>query len=256
MRYGVFRLHSHRIAVTAVLLAAVITGLTMFYSESILVAGKPRALPIYSVETSEKKVAMGFNCAWDNADIPQLIRIFNTYGIRGTFFVSGSWCNKFPESVKALHDAGHEIGSHSNTHADMTQMNREEVLEQITRCNQKIRDITGTSATLFRMPSGAYNDLVIETIRSQGMEAIQWDCDSIDYQNPTPEEMKARIIGKLQNGSILLFHSGAQNTPAALPGIIEAIQAQGYEIVPVSELILPAPYTIDHEGRQHSENPR
>jgi peptidoglycan/xylan/chitin deacetylase (PgdA/CDA1 family) len=63
--------------------------------------------------------------------------------------------------------------------------------------------------------------------------------------------MQERIMGKLQNGSILLFHSGAQNTPAALPDILEAIANAGYEIVPVSALILPEPYTIDHEGRQH-----
>jgi peptidoglycan/xylan/chitin deacetylase (PgdA/CDA1 family) len=233
------------------LLAVMLIAGLRWAGEAVAASASQRLLPIYSVETLEKKVALGFNCAWDNTDIPQLLEILDRYHIKTTFFVSGSWCKKFPESVKALYDAGHEIGSHSNTHTDMVTLDRDGILREIDLCNEKVANITGVSPTLFRMPSGSYNDLVIETIRSRGMIPIQWDCDSLDYRNPTPDAMRERIMGKLQNGSILLFHSGAQNTPAALPDILEAIAGAGYEIVPVSALILPEPYTIDHEGRQH-----
>ncbi len=91
----------------------------------------------------------------------------------------------------------------------------------------------------------------LETIEAQGMVAIQWDVDSIDYRNPTPEEMRDRILKKVRNGSIMLFHSGAKNTPAALPLIIEAVRTRGYKFVGVSELIFKPPYSVDFEGRQH-----
>lgn len=252
LRYGVYRFTYGKL-VLFLMAAALCFTVFRGAGKSSAVSGTGRKLPIYSVETAEKKVSMGFNCAWDNADITQLIEILGRYKVRATFFVSGSWCKKYPDSVKALYDAGHEIGSHSNTHADLAKLGRDQLLEEITLCNRKIKAIIGKEPELFRMPSGSYNDLVIETIESQGMTAIQWDCDTVDYRNPTPAEMRDRVMDKLRNGSILLLHSGARNTPEALPGLIEAIRGAGYELVPVSDLILPAPYTVDHEGRQHGQ---
>jgi peptidoglycan/xylan/chitin deacetylase (PgdA/CDA1 family) len=218
--------------------------------EAVASAGR-RKLPIYSVETPVRAVSLGFNCAWDDADIPELIRILAAEDVKVTFFLSGSWCTKYPESVKALYEAGHEIGSHSNTHADMTGLSRERMVEEVVRCNNKIKAITGLTPKLFRMPSGSYNRQVIETVEGQGMIPIQWDCDSLDYENPSPESMRRRVLAGTKNGSIMLFHSGAKNTPLALPGIIADLKARGYVIIPVSELLLPEPYVIDHEGRQH-----
>lgn len=82
------------------------------------------------------------------------------------------------------------------------------------------------------------------------MYAVQWDVDSLDWKNPTVEQMVERVSGNVKNGSIVLFHNGAENTPAALPLILEKLQSDGYEIVPVSELILKENYTIDATGKQ------
>lgn len=220
-------------------------------AQAVKVSAAQEKRPIYSVETKEKKVSLGINCAWDNADIPELLEILAQYEIRASFFVVGDWCEKFPESVKAIYDAGHEIGTHSDTHADMSKLNREEILRELRDSAEKIQQVTGERPTLFRPPSGAYNSLVIETAEQEGFYPIQWDCDSVDYRNPTADQMQQRIMKKLRCGSILLFHSGAKNTPDALPRIIETIQTQGYQFVPVSALIHPAPYSVDFEGRQH-----
>ena len=219
--------------------------------EAVSVTATTRKLPIYSVQTAEKTAALGFNCAWDNADIPRLIQILEQYQTKATFFVAGDWCDKYPQSVRNLAQAGHEIGSHSNTHTDLTKLNRAQIAQEITLCNEKITALTGQPVKWFRMPSGAYNNLVIETVRGHDMEPIQWDCDSLDYTNPTPAEINQHIWDRLQPGSILLFHSGAKNTPEALPSLLLELQADGYRLVPVSELVLPAPYRIDHQGRQH-----
>lgn len=219
----------------------------------VLSARLERKLPIYSVDIEEKRASLGFNCAWDNADIPQLIEILAEQNVKATFFLAGDWCDNYPESARALAEAGHEIGSHSNTHKDMAKLDQQGILDQISRSEEKITALCGKKPNLFRMPSGSYNNLVIETLGQQGYYAIQWDCDSIDYKNPTPTEMRDRVLKKLRPGSITLFHSGAKNTPAALPMIIEAARAQGYEFVPVSELIFTDNYTIDFEGRQHGK---
>ncbi|MBQ2825317.1 MAG: hypothetical protein IJF19_03485 [Clostridia bacterium] len=78
-----------------------------------------------------------------------------------------------------------------------------------------------------------------------------FDVDSLDWKDLSASEITQRVTSKLQNGSIVLLHNGAKNTPAALPSIIEGIRAQGYELVPISELIPKGEYTTDHTGRMH-----
>jgi Predicted xylanase/chitin deacetylase len=247
--YGVFRVRRKMLAAVGILLLAVsiLPGLPRPDRQA---AAYRERLPIYSVNTAQKAMALGINCAWDNADIPLLIEILGTHNVTATFFVSGSWCKKFPQSVKALYDAGHEIASHSNTHADLTTLSKAEIQQEIRLCNEKIKAITGVVPTLFRAPSGAHSPLVVQTVLEEGLLPIQWDCDSLDYRDPTPQEICARIQSGMQPGSIALFHSGAKNTPAALPLVIEMARGQGYDVVSVSELVYPAPYALDHAGRQ------
>ena len=103
-------------------------------------------------------------------------------------------------------------------------------------------------------PYGEYDDKVITAVRALGMEPIQWDVDSLDWQELSADEITRRVTSKVQPGSIILFHNAALHTPEALPGIIEALLKDGYTLLPVSELLLPGTYntdyTIDHTGRQ------
>ena len=114
---------------------------------------------------------------WGNEDTQQLIDILGKYDIKATFFVVGEWVDKYPESVKALHDAGHEIMNHSNTHAHYPQLSAQEVVADLNACNDKIEAITGVRPTLVRLPYGDYDDMSINAVRSIGMEPIQWDVD-------------------------------------------------------------------------------
>ena len=187
---------------------------------------------------------------WGNEDTQELIDILGRYGVRATFFVVGEWVDKYPESVKALHDAGHEVMNHSNTHAHMNQLSAQEIIADVEACNDKIEAVTGVRPTLIRPPYGEYNDQVISAIRSIGMEPIQWDVDSLDWKEISAQEIAQRVTSRVQSGSIVLFHNAALHTPEALPGILECLLQEGYTFVPISELILEEPYTIDHTGRQ------
>ena len=158
--------------------------------------------------------------------------------------------DKYPESVKALSDAGHEVMNHSATHPHMPDLSTEQMTEEVQSCNEKIKAITGVQPTLFRPPYGDYNNAVISTMRSIGMHSIQWDVDSLDWRNPAPSEITKRVVENAQNGSIILFHNAAVNTPAALPSVIAGLKAKGFSFLPVSKLIYTENYTMDHTGRQ------
>lgn len=162
----------------------------------------------------------------------------------------GAWVDKYPESVKALAKAGHEVCNHSNTHPHMPKLSQGEMTEQITECSRKIQSITGTAPLLFRPPYGDYNNAVIHTVNGLKMVPIQWNVDSLDWKNPSPQQIEKRVLSQVKPGSIVLFHNGAKNTPAALPSILQTLQAQGYKIVPVSQLVYKSNYTIDVAGMQ------
>ena len=183
-----------------------------------------RQLPVYCVERTDKKISISFDAAWGNEDTQTLIDILTTHDVRATFFLVGGWVDKYPESVQALADAGMEVMNHSDTHPHLAQLSSEQVKSEVSTCADKIEQLTGTRPTLFRCPYGEYNDTVITAIRALGVEPIQWD--------------------------IVLFHNAAEHTPEALAGIIESLQADGYEFVPISELLLEGETTIDVNGTQ------
>lgn len=216
----------------------------------ITVSGTSRQLPIYSVSQEEKIMSISFDAAWGNEDTEQLIGILDQFQVSATFFVVGEWVDKFPESVLALHQAGHEVMNHSDTHAHFPKLSAEEIVADISACNDKIEAITGVRPTLIRLPYGDYNDLVITTIRAMGMEPIQWDVDSHDWMEVTANEISSRVIELSAEGSIVLFHNAAINTPAALPLILSTLQGKGFSFQKISELLLDSDYSIDHNGKQ------
>ena len=233
-------------AVAAVAAMAAVTNLPSAISAS----ATTRQLPIYCVDRDQKMVSISFDAAWGNEDTQQLIDILAKYNVKATFFVVGDWVDKYPESVKALHDAGHEVMNHSNTHAHFNSLSAEEIIADVEACNDKIEAVTGVRPTLIRCPYGEYDDHVVSAIRSIGMEPIQWDVDSLDWKEISAAEITQRVTEKIQNGSIVLFHNAALHTPEALPGILEYMIGQGYEVVPISEILLTCEYYMDHTGRQ------
>lgn len=209
-----------------------------------------RLLPVYCTDREGKVLSLTFDAAWGAEDTDRLIEIFDTYGIQVTFFVVGEWVDKFPDEVKKLHDAGHEVMNHSDTHPYMSKISEAKRVAELRSCNDKIEAITGVRPTLFRPPYGDYSNAVIRSVEAADMTCVQWSVDSLDWKDPTPEEMIRRVTGKVRSGDIVLFHNAAKNTPAALPAIIEYLQKEGYTFLKVSEMLYDGEYTINHEGRQ------
>ena len=231
--------------------AAVIGGLAVGIPQlAVSAPSEKRLLPVYCTDRADKTVCLTFDAAWGAEDTDHLIEIFDTYGISVTFFVVGDWVDRFPEEVKRLHEAGHEVMNHSDTHPYMSKISESERMAELDRCNDKIEQITGVRPTLFRPPYGDYNNAVIRSVEAAGMTCVQWSVDSLDWKDPTPEQMTERVLSKVESGDIVLFHNAAKNTPAALPAIIESLQADGYTFLKVSEMLYTEDYCINHEGRQ------
>ncbi len=241
-----------RRALAAILALGALAALfALVYHPSVVGASATRRqLPVYSVGRDGRFCALSFDAAWGNEDTPELIRILDRYGIKATFFIVGDWARKYPESVKALADAGHEVMNHSNHHDHFNPLTTQQIKEDVAACAEEIQGITGIRPILFRCPYGEYDDHVIAAVESLGITCIQWDVDSLDWKDYDAATIHERVCSRVQPGSIVLFHNAAKHTPEALPGIIEELIRMGYRIVPVGQLLLTGETQIDHTGRQ------
>lgn len=212
--------------------------------------GKSRELPIYSVETEDKKIAISFDCAWGVDYTDRLLEIMEDKGVVCTFFCVEFWTEKYPEYVKKISDAGHDIGTHSATHPYMSKLDKQTVIKELTTSSEAIEKITGKEVKVFRPPYGDYNDNLISTARELGLYTIQWDVDSLDWKNLSAKEIYNRVVPKVQNGSIVLFHNNGLHTADALGDIIDALLKDGYEFVTIYDLIYKDNFVMDANGRQ------
>lgn len=211
-----------------------------------------KELPIYSVE-KKNDIALTFNCAWGNEDIDSILNSLSQYHCKATFFIVGEWAQKYPESVKKIVGAGHEIGTHSYKHDDYTKMTASEIGEDIAKADNAIFNACGQRPILVRLPSGAYDNESIRTCNELGKKCIQWSVDSIDYNKSTPDEIYSRVSQKVTDGSIILMHTGTESTALTLPRLLDSLTGT-YKLSTVSELISCDKYTINNDGKLIPEN--
>jgi peptidoglycan/xylan/chitin deacetylase (PgdA/CDA1 family) len=111
---------------------AILLILVFYYSkeEIITVFQQKRDLPIYSVDCSDKKIAITFDCAWGSDDIPDILETLEKHQVTATFFIVGTWAEKFPEAVKLISEAGHDVANHSYSHIKMASVDKNRIKDE------------------------------------------------------------------------------------------------------------------------------
>ena len=213
-----------------------------------------RELPVYCVETDEKVVAISFDAAWGNEDTEEILCILEKNGVKATFFMTGEWVEKYPEDVKNILAAGHDLANHSENHKNMSQLSDSDCKDELMMVHNKVKELTGYEMCLFRPPYGDYDNEVICKATECGYYTIQWSVDSLDWKNYGIDAIVERVCGHkaLKNGAIILCHNGAEYTAKALDTLIKRIKEMGYEFVPISELIFKDNYYMKGDGTQVS----
>lgn len=209
-------------------------------------------LPVCSVQTPQKKVALSFDCAFDSADTQTLLEVLQQKNVHATFFVTGSWVKSYPDAVKAILAAGHDLGSYGENYTSMSSLSVPEKQAELENLHRRVKELTGYEMNLFRLPYGDYDNETIQTVRKSGYFPVQWTVNSMDWKDYGTEDIVSRVLNssQLKNGAIILCHNGARCTPDALAPMIEGLQDKGYQVVPVSELILQNDYHMDADGTQ------
>lgn len=194
---------------------------------------------ISQVNNSENKIALTFDAGASPVPTPSILRTLKASGIHATFFLTGKWCEKSPNLVREIAQDGNEICNHTYSHPDLRKLDNMQIAQQLQKVDEMVVRLTGRSTKpFFRPPFGARNSHVLHAAYGQGYTSIYWAVDSWDAfkKNITSEEIKNRILSKVQSGDIILMHCGSQPTADALPEIIRELKSRGYKMVTVSEL--------------------
>lgn len=189
--------------------------------------------------TSLKLVALTFDDG-DPLDMTQpLLDLLAANNVKATFFINGKYA--YPDSVLAISEAGHEIGNHTYTHSDLTTLSYYEIQSELDGTNNAIKSITGKSTRpLFRPPYGLYDDNVLKAAGDDGYTmTVNWSIDSDDYDNIPADEIYHNVVDNIAPGSIVLMHTGDNNSIYALQDIIDTLKSEGYVFVTASDIINP-----------------
>ncbi|AFS77906.1 polysaccharide deacetylase PdaB [Gottschalkia acidurici 9a] len=239
-----------KMAVVLLVLGVSIIGTNEFNINIESVFNPNKELPIYYVDSKEKKVSISFDAAWGTEHTEAILDILDKYNVKTTFFLVDFWVTKHPDMVKEIDRRGHEVANHSTTHPKMSELSKEDMIKEIKTTEESIEKIIGKKTTLFRPPFGDYNDSLIQTSREINYHVIQWDVDSLDWKEMGAQPVVDRVTRNVKNGSIVLFHNNAKYVQEYLPLVIDKLQKDGYEIVPISELIYKENYRMESDGKQ------
>lgn len=185
-------------------------------------------------ERMEPVIALTFDDGPDTHNDPALLAILAEHKAHATFFVIGRNAQRYPDMLKTIADAGHEIGNHTWDHTRLiTQTGPEQAREMSRTAATLARQ--GITTQWFRPPYGSYDEKTGPLARAAGMDMVLWTVDSQDYRDRPPEVLEERVVGQLAPGAVVLMHSNHANTVTALPGILKRAQATGYRFVTLGE---------------------
>lgn len=234
----------------ALMIAGIITTVLLQAKAESVSAQTKKLLPVYSVQTEEKKVALTFDAAWGSDKTEKILDLLDAYGVKATFFLVGFWIEDNPELTQEIASRGHCIGNHSENHPHLPTLSKEKMSDEIDSVNDRLEKLTGQKAVFFRPPFGDYNDELIALLAEKGMTGVQWSVDSLDWKGLSGGQIAERILSKVKCGSIILCHNNSDHILEALPLVLMGLKNKGLISVPISELVMTENYTIDNNGTQ------
>jgi len=192
--------------------------------------------PIYRGHPEKEMISFLINVSWGEEHIPDILNTLKESNIKATFFIEGKWAKNNSELVKMIDEQGHIIGNHAYNHPDMSRLSEEAMIEQISQTNDILQAITDKKPKWFAPPSGSYNDRVVQMAHQLDMETILWTVDTVDWKNPSVSVMLNRVHDKIHPGATILMHP-TQAVANGLPELIERIEAEGYKVGHVGQLM-------------------
>lgn len=185
----------------------------------------------------DKCVALTF----DDGPTPftdRLLGVLGDAGAKATFFMIGNKVAANPAGARRVAEAGMEIGNHTWEHPNMTTIPQRHVPEQLSKAQQVIAAATGKPPTLWRPPGGLTDDAVNQQAGREGLAGILWDVIPFDWINDSDTAAtRYMLMTQIKPGSVVLLHDSYSSTVDLVEQFIPVLNANGYHLVTVSQLL-------------------
>ncbi|BDG59478.1 polysaccharide deacetylase family protein [Caldinitratiruptor microaerophilus] len=197
--------------------------------------------PLRRAENAGNRVALTFDVTWSDAELLEVLEVLAAEKVHATFFVSHHWAANYPDLLRRLDAAGHEVGTLGFRMADPTALKPEELETELRFAQGLLARTLGRPARLYRPYGGRWNPAVLEAAARSGLQTVVWSVDAgeMTAPPPPPREIARRVTARLQAGDVIRIQaSGFATTSAeALPAILRALRDRGLQPGTVSELV-------------------
>lgn len=206
-------------------------------------------MPVCSVNTDVKEIALTIDTAFGNDKTQELLDILDEYNVKATFFVVGIWAQENPELLQKIIEAGHEVQNHSMEHARYPDLKVEEILTDAQEAQTLLNEETGKNANIIRLPFGAFDDKTVKILMDNDFIPVKWSVDGQDWKTDDVKEVYNNVMKDVKGGDIIMLQNNTVGAEGALRDIIEKLLDKGYEFKTISELLPEGKITIDDKGR-------
>lgn len=204
-------------------------GLPSIYEGEKLI---PKQRPI---DPNKKHIAFTFDDGPGNKNHVLIREVFNKYNERATFYFVGLNVKKNPKMVLQTYLDGHEISNHTYDHKNLSKISRDQIIDEILKTDDLIYSIIGDENKNVRPPYGAYNSNVVEILGGKS-NLILWNVDSEDWKNRNKDVIISRVLDKVKDGDVVLFHDLYSETYEAIKYMVPILISRGFQFVTYSEL--------------------
>lgn len=163
----------------------------------------------------------------------ELLEFLEDNNAKATFFMLGQNVSRYEDTLNKMVETGCELGNHSYNHPDLAKLSAAEIKEQMNKSNQLISELSGQSVTVMRPPYGSINATVKENV---GLPMVLWSIDTLDWKTRNADATVSHVMENVQDGDILLMHDIHSETIDAVKKLVPKLQAEGYQLVTVSEM--------------------
>ena len=188
-----------------------------------------------TVDATKPMVALTFDDGPGKYE-DRILAAFRKYGGKGTFFFVGNQAEKYPNVVKRVAEAGHEVANHSYKHENLPKLSQAGATQSLAKTNEILRKLSGQSVSLVRPPYGATSSGVKAALQNQGQPSILWSIDTLDWKTRNAKSSINIVLQQVKDGDVILMHSIYAQSAEAAEALIPALQERGYQLVTVSEL--------------------
>ncbi len=217
-----------------IILAIFIFDIILVYINCDNIEYSQRELELIEKYNNKKLLVLSFDDG-PSKYTPELLSILKEQNVKANFFILGKNAINYPDILLQEEKDGHIIGIHSYEHVFFTKISSDDVLEQITTTSNIIYEITQDSPYYIRVPYGILNNNVKEIIKSQDLQSVLWNVDSLDWNYKNTEKIIEHVINTTQGNDIILMHDTFSTTVTAVEKLIKYYKENGYEFVNLNE---------------------